>query len=499
MAQPHWDRDEPAPGAPAVPAVPGLIGSRWITPAAERWEPVYNPATGEVIARVPFATGADVAAAVEAAARAYPAWRRVPPVERARLMFRYKELLERHFEELALSITREHGKTLAEARGEVRRGIEVVEFAAGAPSLLLGEMAEDVAAGIDSELVRVPLGVVAGICPFNFPAMIPLWMFPIAVACGNTFVLKPSERTPLTAVRLAELFREAGAPEGVLNLVHGGREVVDALLAHPEVKAVSFVGSQPVAKAVYAEAARHGKRVQALGGAKNHLIVMPDADLEATVQAVVSSAFGSAGQRCLAGSVVVAVGEVGDRLVESLAEAARQLVVGEGIDPEVDMGPVIRPEARDRIVRYIEGGEAGGARLVLDGRRHPHLRGPEGGFWIGPTLFDHVGPEQPLACDEIFGPVLSVIRVPDLDAAIEVANRSRFGNAASIFTRSGRAAREFRYRIEAGMLGINIGVAAPMAWFPFAGWKASFYGDLHATGKDGVRFYTEVKMVTSRW
>ncbi|EKP95315.1 CoA-acylating methylmalonate-semialdehyde dehydrogenase [Thermaerobacter subterraneus] len=496
MAQLRLERDEPAPG---VPAVPGLAGGRWITPAAERWELVYNPATGEVIARVPFATGADVAAAVEAAAAAYPAWRRVPPVERARLMFRYRDLLERHFEELALSITREHGKTLAEARAEVRRGIEVVEFAAGAPTLMLGEMAEDVARGIDSELVRVPLGVVAGICPFNFPAMIPLWMFPIAVACGNTFVLKPSERTPLTAVRLAELFLEAGAPEGVLNLVHGGREVANALVAHPGVKAVSFVGSQPAAQNVYAEAARHGKRVQALGGAKNHLIVMPDADLEATVGAVVSSAFGSAGQRCLAGSVVVAVGEVGDPLVAALAEAAGKLVVGEGTDPQVDMGPVIRAEARDRIAGYIERGARSGAALVLDGRKHPHLRGPEGGFWMGPTLFDHVQPGHELACDEIFGPVLSVVRVPDLDTAIAVANRSRYGNAASIFTRSGAAARAFRYGIEAGMLGINVGVAAPMAWFPFSGWKASFYGDLHATGKDGVRFYTEVKMVTSRW
>ena len=483
----------------AAPAVPLLIDGRWRASAAERHEPVYNPATGEVIGWVPFATEEEVAEAVSAAARAFPAWRATPPIERARLMFRYKELLERHFEELALLITRENGKTLADARGELRRGIEVVEFATGAPTLLLGEMAEDVARGIDSELVRVPLGVVAGICPFNFPAMIPLWMFPLALVCGNTFVLKPSERTPLSAVRLGELLLEAGVPEGVFNIVHGGKETVDALVAHPDIKAVSFVGSQPVAKYVYAEAARHGKRVQALGGAKNHLIVMPDADLERTVPAIISSAFGAAGQRCLAGSVVVAVGDVADELVDALSAAAAELVVGEGTDPEVDMGPVIRPEARQRILGYLERGEQAGASLVLDGRRHGRLKGPEGGFWIGPSIFDRVHPDMAIACDEIFGPVLSVIRAPDLDTAIEVANRSRYGNAASIFTRSGRAAREFRYRIEAGMLGVNVGVAAPMAWFPFSGWKESFYGDLHATGKDAVRFYTEVQIVISRW
>ncbi|PZN13115.1 MAG: methylmalonate-semialdehyde dehydrogenase (CoA acylating) [Bacillota bacterium] len=480
-------------------AVPLLVAGEWRNSDTQRWEPVYNPATGEVIAQVPHATQEEVAAAVQAAARAYPSWRATPPIERARLMFRYKELLERHFEELALLVTRENGKTLADARAEVRRGIEVVEFATGAPTLLLGEMAEDVARGIDSELVRAPLGVVAGICPFNFPAMIPLWMFPLALVCGNTFVLKPSERTPLSAVRLGELLLEAGVPEGVFNIVHGGKETVDALVAHPDVKAVSFVGSQPVAKYVYAEAARHGKRVQALGGAKNHLIVMPDADLERTVPAIISSAFGAAGQRCLAGSVVVAVGDVADTLVDALSAAAAEIVVGEGTDPEVDMGPVIRPEARQRVLGYLERGQEAGASLVYDGRRHGRLKGPDGGFWVGPSIFDHVRPDMAVACDEIFGPVLSVIRVGDLNAAIEVANRSRYGNAACIFTRSGRAAREFRYRIEAGMLGVNIGVAAPMAWFPFSGWKQSFYGDLHATGKDAVRFYTQVKMVISRW
>lgn len=479
--------------------VPLLVDGQWRTSNTERWEPVYNPATGEAIAQVPFATHDEVAAAVEAAARAYPSWRATPPIERARLMFRYRDLLERHFEELARLVTRENGKTLEDARGEVRRGIEVVEFACGAPTLLLGEMAEDVARGIDSELVRVPLGVVAGICPFNFPAMIPLWMFPIALVSGNTFVLKPSERTPLSAVRLAELLIEAGVPEGVFNIVHGGKDVVEALLAAPEVKAVSFVGSQPAARAVYEKAASCGKRVQALAGAKNHLIVMPDADLDRTVPAIINSAFGAAGQRCLAGSVVVAVGDVADPLVRRLAESAREIVVGEGTDPEVRMGPVIRPEARDRILGYLDDGQRQGATLVLDGRQHPRLKGPAGGFWVGPCIFDAVDPSMRIAREEIFGPVLSVIRVPDLDTAITVANRSRYGNAASIFTRSGAAAREFRYRIEAGMLGINIGVAAPMAWFPFSGWKDSFYGDLHSTGKDAVRFYTEVKMVISRW
>ena len=479
--------------------VPLLIDGAWRQSAAERWDPVYDPATGLVIARVPFATPAEVEAAVTAAARAFPAWRATPPVERARLMFRFRDLLERHFEELALLVTRENGKTLEDARGEVRRGIEVVEFACGAPTLLLGEMAEDVAPGIDSELVRVPVGVVAGICPFNFPAMIPLWMFPIALACGNTFVLKPSERTPLSAVRLAELLMEAGVPDGVFNIVHGGRDTADALIAAPQVRAVSFVGSQPAAKAVYEKAAAAGKRVQALAGAKNHLIVMPDADLDRTVPAILGSAFGAAGQRCLAGSVLVAVGDAADPLLERLAAAARDLVVGPGTDPEVDMGPVIRPEARDRILGYLDEGRRAGASVVLDGSRPARLKGDPGGFWVGPCILDRVDPSWRVAQDEIFGPLLSVIRVPDLDAALALANRSRFGNAASIFTTSGRAAREFRYRIEAGMLGVNIGVAAPMAWFPFSGWKDSFYGDLHATGKDGVRFYTQVKMVISRW
>ncbi len=476
-----------------------LIGARWESSASDRGEPVYDPATGEVIGRVPFCTPAEVERAVQAAEAAFPAWRATPPVERARLMFRYRDLLEKHFEELSRLVTRENGKTLDEARGEVRRGIEVVEFATGAPTLLLGEMAEDVASGIDSKLVRAPLGVVAGICPFNFPAMIPLWMFPIALVCGNTFVLKPSERTPLTGVRLAEVLIDAGLPAGVLNVVHGAKDTVDALLRSPVVKAISFVGSAPVAKYVYEEAARSGKRVQALAGAKNHVIVMPDADLEQATKAILSAAFGNAGERCMAMSVVVAVGDAADPLIERLREEASRIVVGNGAEAGTQMGPVIRPQHKDRILQYVERGQTEGAQLVLDGRRHAPTKGSSHGFFLGPCIFDRVRPDMTIAREEIFGPVLSVIRVPDLKTALDVTNHARFGNGASIFTRSGTAARQFEDQVEAGMLGVNVGVGAPMAWLPFAGWKGSFFGDLHATGKDAVRFYTEVKVVTSRW
>lgn len=479
----------------AIRTLENFIAGRWVPSAATAYDDVPNPATGELLARVPRSTPADVDAAVRAAAAAFPGWAATPAVERARLLFRYKVILEDHFEELAHLVTLENGKTLVDARGEVRRGIEVVEFACGAPTLLMGETLPDVARGIDCETIRCPLGVVAGITPFNFPMMVPHWMFPIAIACGNTFVLKPSERTPLSAVRFAELLASAGLPDGVLNIVHGAQEAVNALLAHPQVAAVSFVGSQPVAEHVYRTAAAHGKRVQALAGAKNHLIVMPDADLDRTVDAILSSAFGAAGQRCLAGSVVVAVGEVADPLVQRLVQGAARLRVGDGADEATEMGPVIREEARARIRGYIERGLAEGARLACDGRGEV----PERGYFLRPTIFDHVRPEMSIAREEIFGPVLSVVRVPDLDAALDVVNASRYGNAASIFTRSGAAARAFRQRAQAGMLGINVGIAAPMAFFPFAGWKQSFYGDLHATGKDAVCFYTEQKVITSRW
>ena len=479
----------------AVRTLQNFIAGEWRESATTRHDDVPNPATGELLARVPLSSEADVDAAVRAAAVAFPGWAATPVVERARLMFRYKAILEEHAEELAQFVTRENGKTIADARGEVRRGIEVVEFACGAPTLMMGDALPDVARGIDCETMRYPLGVVAGITPFNFPMMVPHWMFPVAIVCGNTFVLKPSERTPLCAVRFAELLVEAGLPAGVLNVVHGAHEAVNGLLAHPGVAAVSFVGSQPVAEHVYRTAAANGKRVQALAGAKNHLVVMPDADLDRTVDAIMSSAFGAAGERCLAGSVVVAVGDVADDLVDRLGRAVATLRIGNGADPEVELGPVIREQARERIAGYIERGIAEGARLACDGREGL----PDNGYFLRPTIFDNVRPEMAIAQDEIFGPVLGVVRMPDLDSALDVVNASRFGNAASIFTRSGGAAREFRQKVQAGMLGVNIGVAAPMAFFPFAGWKHSFYGDLHATGKDAVLFYTEQKVITSRW
>jgi malonate-semialdehyde dehydrogenase (acetylating)/methylmalonate-semialdehyde dehydrogenase len=416
-------------------------------------------------------------------------------MERVRLMFAYKALLEQHVEELAAIVTRHHGKTLEEARGEIRRGIEVVDFACGAPTLLQGRTLREVSAGVDQDLYRYPVGVCAGIPPFNFPVMIPLWMFPLAVVAGNTFVLKPSERTPLGAVKLAELFLEAGFPEGVLNLVHGAREAVDALLTHPDVRAVSFVGSEPVARHVYETAAAHGKRVQALGGAKNHIVVMPDADFDAAVPAVLNSAFGNAGERCLAGSVAVAVGPASGRFLEPLKTAAEKLVVGPGDEPGVQVGPLIRDEHRRKVIGYVERGESEGASVLVDGRRE--LERP--GFFLGPTVLDRVSPDMAVGRDEIFGPVLSVSHVDSLEEAIAQANRMALGNMAVIFTQSGRAAREFRERVDVGMCGINVPVAQPFAFFPFSGWKGSFYGDLHVHGTDGIDFYTRKKVVVTRW
>jgi malonate-semialdehyde dehydrogenase (acetylating)/methylmalonate-semialdehyde dehydrogenase len=477
-------------------ALPLLIGGKWRASTAERSEPVVDPTRDSELARVPFATAAEIDDAVAAALGAFRAWRDVPVPERAQVMFRYKRLLEDHLEELARLVTRENGKLIGEARGEVRRGIEVVDFAAGMPTLAMGETVLGVARNIDSHTVRVPLGVVAGITPFNFPAMIPLWMFPVAIAAGNTFVLKPSERTPMTAARLAELLLAAGVPDGVLNLVHGGSEAVDALLDHPGVRAVSFVGSERVARHVYARAAAAGKRVQAMAGAKNHLVILPDAaDWDLAIEAVMASAFGSAGQRCLAGSVALPVGAAAEPFLERLSRAARAVVVGDPLDETTGIGPVIRQEAKDRILDYVDRGQKEGAKLLVDGRRQVPARG----FFVAPTILDEVDPEMALAREEIFGPVLSVIRVPTVEEAVEVVNRSKYGNAASIFTRSGRDAWYFRTRVEAGMVGVNIGVAAPMAFFPFAGWKSSFFGDLHATGKDSVRFYTESRVVIERW
>ena len=476
--------------------VPIYVNGQWETPDRPL-HPVMNPATGAVIARVPFANAADVDRAVRAAHAAFLEWRNVPVVDRVQPLYRYKALLETHAAECAAILTRENGKTADDARAEVRRGIQMVEVACGMPSLMMGDALNDVARGIDCHTIRQPIGVCAGITPFNFPAMVPLWMYPFAVACGNAFILKPSEKVPLTPTRTAELMHDAGFPPGVYQLVHGAKESVDALLAHPLVKAISFVGSTPVAKYVYQAAAAAGKRVQSLGGAKNHLVVMPDADIPKAVDAIMGSAFGAAGERCLAGSVLVAVGDAAAPLLDLLLERVRNLRCGDGSEPGTEMGPVVTADHEKRITSYIEKGIAEGAVPLSDGRAlkqdHPQ------GFFIGPTVFDQVRPEMTIAREEIFGPVLSVIRARTLDDAIDVVNSSEFGNTTSIFTSSGKAAREYQARVEVGMVGVNIGVAAPMAFFPFAGWKSSFFGDLHAHGKDAVAFYTEQKVLMTRW
>ncbi len=473
-----------------------LIGSEWRLPAQDVSSlPVFNPATAEVIEQVPLSDGREVDAAVRAAAESFQTWSRTAVMDRVRLMFRFKAVLEDSFEELAALVTRHHGKTLDEARGEVRRGIEVVDFACGAPTLLQGRTLRDVSAGVDQDLYRYPVGVCAGIPPFNFPVMIPLWMFPLAVVAGNTFILKPSERTPLGGARLAELFLEAGFPPGVLNVVHGAAGAVDALIEHRGISAISFVGSAPVAQHVYTEAAARGKRVQALGGAKNHIVVMPDADPAVAVPAILNSAFGNAGERCLSGSVAVAVGGAADELLDPLRDAAAKMVVGPGDQPGVQVGPLIRAEHRDRVASFVERGVAEGAELVVDGRREMSRRG----FFLGPTILDHVTPRMAVGREEIFGPVLSIARAATLDDAIAQANASSLGNMATIFTQSGRAGREFRERVEAGMTGINVPIAQPFAFFPFSGWKGSFFGDLHVHGTDGIDFYTRKKVVVTRW
>jgi len=478
-----------------VSTVSFYVNGAWEKPEGRTSQPVTNPATGAVLANVPYATDADVDRVVRAAHEAFLKWRDVPVVDRVQVLYRYKALLEEHSGEIAAILTRENGKTFDDARAEVRRMIQMVEVACGMPSLMMGDSLNDVAQGIDCKTVRQPIGVCAGITPFNFPAMVPMWMLPFAIACGNTFVLKPSEKVPLTPTRAIELLHEAGVPAGVVNLIHGGKEAVDALLHHPLVKAVSFVGSTPVAKYIYATAAAQGKRVQALGGAKNHLIVMPDADMPKTVEAIIGSAFGAAGERCLAGSVLVPVGEAAGPLLDLLVKRTKGLAVGDGSQQGVEMGPLVTSDHCKRVEGYVEKGVAEGATPVVDGRE----RKAGGGFFLGPTIFDHVTPEMTIAREEIFGPVLSVIRVETLDDAIALVNRSQFGNATAIFTSSGKAAREYSSRCEVGMVGVNVGVAAPMAFFPFAGWKNSFFGDLHAHGKDAVGFYTEQKVIMSRW
>ena len=471
------------------------VNGRWERPRGCTLGAVTNPATGAIIAEVAYAGEAEIDGAVRAAHEAFLKWREVPVVDRVQPLYRYKALLEKHQAELAGTLTRENGKTIEDARAEVRRSIQMVEVACGMPSLMLGDSLNDVAQGIDCKTIRQPIGVCAGITPFNFPAMVPMWMWPFAIACGNTFILKPSEKVPLTATRATELLDDAGLPPGVLNLVHGGKPAVDALLRNPLVKAVSFVGSTPVARYIYATAAAEGKRVQALGGAKNHLVVMPDADMPKTVEAIIGSAFGAAGERCLAGSVLVTVGEAAGPLLDLLVKRTKALVVGDGSEAGVEMGPLVTSDHCQRVADYIEKGVAEGATPLVDGRETKTA----GGFHLGPTIFDHVTPEMTVAREEIFGPVLAVMRVGTLDEAIELVNRSPFGNATAIFTASGKAAREYSSRIEVGMVGINVGVAAPMAFFPFAGWKSSFFGDLHAHGKDAVAFYTEQKVIMSRW
>lgn len=457
----------------------------------------HNPATGEPVAEIPLCTSEEVSAAIASAQAAFPAWSATPVLNRCRVLFHLHQLMEKHADDLIGLVTEENGKVREEARGSFQRGLECVEFACGVSSLMMGETVEHVGTDVDGWSTRHPLGVCVGITPFNFPLMVPLWMFPVAIACGNTFVLKPSERVPRSAVRLLELVHEAGLPAGVMNLVHGKARVVDQLLTDPRVKAVSFVGSSPVAKHIYTTAAAHGKRVQALGGAKNHSVVMPDADMKHSAATIMSSSFGCAGERCVATSVVVAVGDAAEPLLAALKKSADEMKVGDGAARDSIMGPIINSGARDRILSYIDIGEQEGAKLVRDGRNDPCC--DSSGYFVGPTIFDKVEPSMRIAREEIFGPVLSIVRTKTLDEAVDVVNASEYGNASSIFTKSGQVARDFSAKVQTGMVGINVGVPAPVAIFPFTGWKGSFFGDLHALGKDGVKFYTETRVVTCRW
>jgi len=476
-----------------------FIDGRRVDGRSGRTSPVFNPATGEQTGTVPLANAAEVEAAVAAGVRAFPGWASTPPLRRARILGRFLRLLEENADRLAAAITAEHGKVLSDAAGEVQRGLEVVEFATGVPQLLKGEISENVGVGVDSFSLRQPLGVAAGITPFNFPAMVPMWMFPVALACGDCFILKPSERAPGASLILAELLTEAGLPPGVFNVIHGDKEAVDALLHSPGVSAISFVGSTPVARHVYETAARHNKRCQALGGAKNHMIVMPDADLDQAVDALMGAAYGSAGERCMAISVAVPVGEaVADELVRRLEPRVRALKIGPGADPESEMGPLVTAQHRDRVRSFIDLGEQEGARLVVDGRDF-NRQGYENGYFLGGTLFDQVTQDMRIYREEIFGPVLSIARAPDFETAARLINEHEFGNGAAIFTRDGDAAREFAHHIQAGMVGINVPIPVPMAFHSFGGWKASLFGDHHMHGPEGVRFYTRLKTVTSRW
>jgi malonate-semialdehyde dehydrogenase (acetylating) / methylmalonate-semialdehyde dehydrogenase len=480
----HWISGKPVPGT------------------SGRFGDVFHPSTGTVQARVPLATDAEVDAAVAAAAAAFPSWSALPPLRRARVMFRFREIFEQRMDEVATLLNREHGKVFSDAKGEAIRGLENIEFATGIPQLLKGEYTEQVGTGIDSWSLRQPLGVVAGITPFNFPAMVPLWMFPLAIACGNTFVLKPSERDPSASILLAEMLKEAGLPNGVFNVVHGDKSAVDAILAHPTIQAVSFVGSTPIAQYVYSEGTKHGKRVQALGGAKNHMIVMPDADLDQAADALVGAAYGSAGERCMAISVAVAVGkQTADNLIGKLESRIADLRVGDGAkdapNGESDLGPLITPLHRDKVASYIDLGKTEGAELIVDGRASALLAGE--GFFLGACLFDHVKPEMRIYREEIFGPVLGVVRVNNFEKALELINEHEYGNGTSLFTRDGDTARDFARRVQAGMVGINVPIPVPMAFHSFGGWKRSLFGDHSIYGPEGVRFYTRLKTITARW
>jgi malonate-semialdehyde dehydrogenase (acetylating)/methylmalonate-semialdehyde dehydrogenase len=481
-----------------VETLPNYIGGRWIPSRASEALDVHNPARGEVIARTPLSTAQDVDAAAAAAKKAFPAWRDTPAIKRAQSLFKFKALLEEHFEELARIVTTEHGKTLDESRGSVRRGIECVEVACGSPSLMMGYGLENISSGIDCNVIRQPVGVCAAIAPFNFPAMVPLWFLPFAVGTGNTIIVKPSEQVPLSMKRMFELLEKCDLPPGVVNLVNGGRAVVEAICDHPDIRAVSFVGSTPVARTVYQRATHSGKRVQALGGAKNFIIVMPDADFDRTIDIITESFYGCAGERCLAGSVLVPVGEAHAEARDRLRASAGALKVGDGSEKGVGMGPVISARHRERVVSYIEKGVAEGAELVLDGRA---LKVPERekGFFLGPTIFDRVTPEMTIGHEEIFGPVASITPVKTLEEALKVMHAHPNANATSIFTSSGKSAREFARHATASMVGVNIGVAAPMAYFPFGGAKDSFFGDLKVHGRDAYEFYTDKKVVISRW
>jgi malonate-semialdehyde dehydrogenase (acetylating)/methylmalonate-semialdehyde dehydrogenase len=482
----------------AMNTIPHWIDGRRVTPRDGRTGPVYNPATGQTCSLAPMADAVTVDEAVASAARAFPAWRDTSLSRRTEILFRCRDLIASRTEDLARTIVREHGKVITDARGEVRRGLDVIEFACGIPHLLKGSFSENVSTDIDTWSIRQPIGVVAGITPFNFPVMVPLWMFPIAIACGNTFVLKPSEKDPGAPLLLAEIFSQAGLPPGVLNVVHGDRVAVDRILEHPDVRAVSFVGSTPVARAIYEQGTRAGKRVQALGGAKNHMVVMPDADLDAAADAAVNAAYGSAGERCMAISVIVAVGDAGDSLVPLIAEKLGRIAVGDGAEESSQMGPLVTREHRDRVAGYLDTGAAEGADVVADGRAL-RVDGRDDGFFLGPSLLDHVTPEMRVYRDEIFGPVLSVVRAESFDDARDLINANPWANGVAIFTGDGGTARRFQSEIEVGMVGINVPIPVPMAYYSFGGWRGSLFGDTAVYGEDGVRFYTRPKVVTAKW